>query len=86
MNAKLVPRKYKIEHDVNDYVYFIEWIIAEHGGKWAISVCGAYADVYLTNKNALDFLGHDTVLCDTAEEALESWKKYIECRGLGVGT
>ena len=76
----LIPRKYKIEQSINEYTYFIVWIIIDNPqiGKWAVQI-GPYDD-YLNKDFRIKQINKETALFDTSEEAFEFWKKYISLR------
>ncbi len=71
MNAKLLPRSYRIEHDANEYAYFICW----HFSKWLIQ--GPDNRFFMTEQRTFDYFGHDTLKFDTQEEAFDYWKQYV---------
>lgn len=76
MNAKLVPRRYKIEHDANQYTYFIQFVWDLN--KWGIE--GPGSGQYLTTNLVYDWPGPDTAIFDTPEQALEWWKENVNAR------
>lgn len=79
--ATLVPSRFKIEQSLTaDCAYFVEYIHAWTHNKcgWVIKVAGGTC--YMTTGFAFDYGGHDTAVFDTAEEALEFWKKYVAWR------
>lgn len=76
MNApKLVPRKYLIEQDINEYFYFVEFA---HNKKWVISL--GVTNMCLCESGAFDYFGDDTRQFDTPEEALKNWMDYAAIR------
>lgn len=78
MEAKLSPRLFKIEHDANEYKYFIELVILEQGTKWVIHL--GSPGTCLTDRGTFDYPGRNTQIFDTHEEAFEGWKTYIANR------
>jgi len=82
MEAKLSPRLFKIDHDANEYKYFIELMILEQGTKWVIHLGNLGS--CLTDRCTFDYPGHNTQFFDTHEEAFEGWKAYIAKRNMIV--
>lgn len=75
---KLLPRSFKIDHDFNEYTFFVVWR-AGLEKPWAIQ-CGT-AGLFLTAKCDYNYHGHDTLYFATPEEALAWWKEVFEARG-----
>ncbi len=76
----LLPRKFKIDHDANEYHYFVEWALTPEGVRWTITNPDGFC---LRANYAWDYQGFDTLFFETPEAALEGWKKYIEARDHG---
>jgi hypothetical protein len=74
----LEPRKFRIIQDITPYVYFVTWM-AGQSVPWAIELAGTQQ--YFTEKGVFDYQGEDTIYFDTAEAALEWWKKMMRDSG-----
>ena len=68
----LSPRKYKVEQDYNDYVYFIEWYNVRDGFRWYVKygheVFPQFFSGYIDFKNGFD----------TPESAIAQLEIYLK--------
>ena len=72
----LSPRSYVIEHDYNEYTYFVVLLTLDAGTYWTIKLSNTQD--YMTLDRVFDLPSSDTATFDTPELALEFWKDY--CR------
>lgn len=73
--ATLIPRKFKIQQDVNEYHYFVEYLNCDGEYNWYIHLGGL--DKTMTNKHNFDYLGHHSLSFPTPDDALMYFNKYI---------
>lgn len=77
-NTSITPRKYKIEHEVNEYFYYVTWVNLSGPKRWVIELDSS--GDFLTESNNWDYLGYTTKTWNSPEEAFKGWKKYIELK------
>jgi hypothetical protein len=70
----LAPRKFKIEHEFNEYYYSVEYF--HHNDMWAINV--GNTQMYLCKNFVFDYFSDDTRLYKTPDEALAGWLDYMK--------
>lgn len=78
----LEPRRYKIDHDANEYTYFVSWQPgSDPTMPWVVEIPGGKGgNMYMTKNCGFDFDGPDTAYFGTADMAFAFWQRYIEIK------
>jgi hypothetical protein len=78
--VKIIPIDYKIEHDLNEHVYYIVLRISnKYKPKWFVTMYDR--NTYLVEKwNEWSSFACDEYGYDTPEEALKGWERYIKTK------
>lgn len=69
----LIPRSYKIDQNINEYIYYVEF---DHNTqKWAVALMNGATKGYLAGRGKIDAYYPDVVF-NTPEDALAAWEKW----------